>query len=145
MYSGVSFNFRTFWPQKQLYHSQYCCWLTCWNNCFVKLREEAKKSSWFIDLFFWLAWNKWIGLNSLCIYWSLYKRPLRGAVESCWKWLKMFPEETFWELYGVSFIWALHSSSCYSQIKEKANLRQVQLFTYESKGINDPNGLTAKL
>lgn len=40
----------------------------------LKLREEAKKSSWFIDLLFWLAWNKWTGINSLCVYWLLYKR-----------------------------------------------------------------------
>lgn len=61
----------------------------------LKLREEAKKSSWFIDLFFCLAWNKWIGINSLCIYWLLYKRTCTRAVEYRWKWLRMSPDKPY--------------------------------------------------
>lgn len=93
----------------------------------LKLREKAKKNSWFIDLFFWLAWKDWIGINSLCIYWLLYKRTYRRGGWILLKMAKNTSWETLWGFHGVSFTWTLHSCFCYFQRKKKANLSSVQV------------------
>lgn len=79
----------------------------------LKLREKVKKNLWFIDLFFWLVWKDWIGINFLCIYWLLYKRIYRRGGWILLKMVKNIFWEILWGFYGVSFIWILYFCFCY--------------------------------